>query len=200
MLFDSDFGREVDPAARRPRAAGDRRRAGRRRSRRSPPRSTRVQSFLRAETAGRAPGTAGAGERAARLHPAARRRARAHRRPRSVPDARASDRAVVRGRPARAAAAAEPAEHLPGAARRPRCDPAGARRPQRRGPSRACMLLNRVLTVRRRRGRLAPAARLGGRHRAGHPRARRPRQRPLVAILWGKDAAGARPAASARRP
>ena len=49
------------------------------------------------------------------------------------------------------------------------------------------LLLNRVLTVDARQARLAPGQGLGRGHRAGHP-ALVARDKPLVAILWGRDA------------
>ena len=67
--------------------------------------------------------------RAARLPASARRRQGADRRAGPVSDAGASDRALVRGRSARATAAAEPLEHLPGARGRSRHPARAARRP-----------------------------------------------------------------------
>ena len=55
------------------------------------------------------------------------------------------------------------------------------------------MLLNRVLTVRPGRGRVAPGTGLGGRHRSCAIEALARRGGPCVAILWGRDAQSLKP-------
>ena len=154
--------------------------------------------FLRAETAaGR--GYLPAGENVLRAFRAPLvRREGAHRRTGPVPDAGASDRPVLRRRSARAPDSAKPRQHLHRAARRPR-----RRRPRSTATSSAwsdagVLLLNRVLTVR-------PGE--SGSHRGiGWERvtdcaisALVARDRPLVAILWGRDAASLMPLLAARR-
>ena len=114
--------------------------------------------------------------------------------PGPVPDAGPPDRAVVRGRPARPAGAAVAGQHLPGAARRHRHRPAGARRPDRLvGPGGAAAQPG----ADRRTGTpgIAPRQGLGADHRGGDPGAGGPRR------AAGRGAVGqgrADPAAAAR--
>ena len=134
--------------------------------------------------------------RAAGVRPAAGRRPGAHRRPGPLPDPRPPGRAVVLGRARRAAGAAQPAEHLPGAGDRPRPADPGIGRPHavvRAGRDAAQPGADRAP------GKPRPATSgkgLGSRHGQAIS-ALVARGGPLVAILWGRRRAV--PGADARR-
>ena len=148
--------------------------------------------FLRAERAeGRALLPAG-GNVLRAFSAAARRRAGADHRPGPVPDARARGRPVVLGRARRAAAAEEPRQHLPRVRRRPRLSRRRRTATCRRGPTAGVLLLNRVLSVAPGR----PGSHRGKGWEAVTEQAIRAlvaRAAPLVAILWGRDAAACEP-------
>ena len=149
--------------------------------------------FLRAEIAAGRRVPPGGRPHLARLPAAAGGRAGAGRRPGPLPHARPPDRPELRGRRARAAAPAEPAQHLPGARHRPRrhACPRTATSPP--GPTAGVMLLNRVLTVRPGEAGLPPRPRLGGGHRPARSTPSPARGGPLAAILWGRDAQSLKP-------
>ena len=152
----------------------------------------RLGDFLRAETAAGRGYLPSGRQRAARLHLPVRGCPRPDRRTGPVSDSRASDRPVLRGRSRGAARAAQPAEHLQGAARRPR--PSRCRRNGDLTP-----WVEARVHAAQPRAHGAPGE--SGSHRGiGWEavtelaiRALVARGAPLVAILWGRDAGTLRP-------
>src|SRR5579875_529816 len=135
---------------------------------------------------------------AARVHPAVRPGPGADRGPGPVPDARPPGRAELLGGPGRAAAAAQPGEHLPRVRRRPRLPGAIQRRPEpvdRAGRAPAQQGADRPA----RQAGVASRQGLGGGDRAGDPGAGRP-ARPAGGDLVGPGRAEPGAAAARRRP
>lgn len=131
------------------------------------------------------------GERPTRVPATLRRRTRPDRRSGPVPDTRDGGGPELLGGPRCASAARQPGEHLPRTAHGPGAFAAVQRRSDTVDAPGCAAAEQGAHDGTPQTGR-APRQGLGGSDRAGHP-ALAARGKPLVSVLWGRDARNLRP-------